>query len=173
MTELIHNPHAMSKAKEELEQIIGIGNPIEESDITRLPYLQAIVKETLRLHPSAPLLLPRKAKIDVKIRGYIVPKGAQVLINEWAMGRNPNIWDNPNLFSPERFLGSEINFKGQNFQLTPFGSGRRMCPGMPLAIRMLHTMLGSLINCFDWKLQNGDREIGQPLRAIPFRVNKV
>jgi len=81
MAELIHNPHAMSKAKEELEEIIGIGNPIEESDITRLPYLQAIVKETLRLHPSAPLLLPRKAKIDVKIRGYIVPKGAQVLIN--------------------------------------------------------------------------------------------
>jgi len=172
MAELIHNPHAMSKAKEELEQIIGIGNTIEESDITRLPYLQAIVKETLRLHPSAPLLLPRKAKIDVTIQGYTIPQGAQVLINKWAMGRNPKIWDNPTLFSPERFLGSEINFKGHDFQLTPFGSGRRICPGMPLAIRMLHTMLGSLINSFDWKLENGDSDIGQPLRAIPVKVNK-
>ncbi|RHN74850.1 putative geraniol 8-hydroxylase [Medicago truncatula] len=173
MAELIHNPNAMSKLKEELQQIIGIGNPIDESDITRLPYLQAVVKETLRLHPSAPLLLPRKAKIDVKIKGYIIPQGAQILINEWAMGRNPNIWDNPTLFSPERFLGSEINFKGQHYQFIPFGSGRRICPGMPLAIRMLHTMLGSLINSFDWKLENGDRDIDQPLRAIPIRVNKV
>ncbi|CAK8571280.1 unnamed protein product [Lathyrus sativus] len=173
MAELVHNPHVMSKVKEELGQIIGIGNSIEESDISRLPYLQAVVKETLRLHPSAPLLLPRKARIDVKICGYTIPQGSQVLVNEWAMGRNPSIWDNPNTFFPERFLGSEINFKGQNFQLTPFGSGRRMCPGMPLAERMLHTMLGSMINSFDWKKKNGDRDIDQPLRAIPIRVNKM
>lgn len=176
MAELINNPHAMSKAKAELEQVIGKCNPIEESDIAKLPYLQAIIKETLRLHPSAPLLLPRKALIDVEIHGYTIPKGAQVLINEWAMGRNPNIWDNPNSFSPERFLGSEINFKGQNFQLTPFGGGRRICPGLPLAIRMLHMMLGSLINVFDWKLENGvkkgDMVMDQPLRAIPVRINK-
>ncbi|XP_013467818.2 geraniol 8-hydroxylase [Medicago truncatula] len=173
MAELVHNPHAMLKAKEELKQIIGIGNPIEESDITRLPYLQAVVKETLRMHPSAPLLLPKKARVDVKIHGYTIPQGAQVVINEWAIGRNPNIWDNPNSFLPERFLGSEINFNGQNFQLTPFGGGRRICPGMPLATKMIHMMLGSLINFFDWKLENGDRDINQPLRAIPVRVNKV
>ncbi|CAI8602341.1 unnamed protein product [Vicia faba] len=173
MAELIHNPHVMTKAKEELEQVIGIGNTIDESDITKLPYLQAIVKETLRLHPSAPLLLPRKARIDVKICGYTIPQGSQILVNEWAMGRNPSIWDNPNMFFPERFLGSEINFKGQYFQFTPFGGGRRMCPGMPLAIRMLHTMLGSLINSFDWKKENIDRDIDQPLRAIPIRVNKL
>ncbi|KAK2368218.1 geraniol 8-hydroxylase [Trifolium repens] len=173
MAELIYNPRVMSKAKEELEQIIGIGNTVQESDVPKLPYLQAIVKETLRLHPSAPLLLPRKAKVDVILQGYIIPKGAQVLINKWAMGRNPKIWDNPTLFSPERFLGSEINYKGHDFQLTPFGSGRRICPGMPLAIKMLHTMLGSLINFFDWKLENGDRDIDQPLRAIPVRVNKA
>ncbi|CAI8602335.1 unnamed protein product [Vicia faba] len=173
MAELIHNPRVMSKAKEELEHVIGIGNSIEESDITKLPYLQAVVKETLRLHPSAPLLLPRKAKIDVQIHGYTIPQDSQVLVNEWAMGRNPSIWDNPNMFFPERFLGSEINFKGQYFQFTPFGGGRRMCPGLPLAIRMLHTMLGSLINSFDWKKENGDRDIDQPLRAIPTRVNKV
>ncbi|TKY49241.1 Geraniol 8-hydroxylase [Spatholobus suberectus] len=175
MTELINNPDAMSKAKRELEQTIGIGNPVEESDITKLTYLHAIVKETLRMHPSAPLLLPRKAKIDVEINGYTIPQGAQILINEWAIGRNPSIWDNPSLFSPERFLGSEIDVKGRHSQLTPFGGGRRICPGLPLAMKMLHLMLGSLINTFDWKLENDvnpDIDMGQSLRAIPFRINK-
>lgn len=87
MSELLHNPEVMSKAKKELEQTIGLGNPIEESDIARLPYLQAVIKESLRLHPPAPLLLPRKSRVDVEIRGYTIPKGAQVLINEWAIGR--------------------------------------------------------------------------------------
>ncbi|XP_027367110.1 geraniol 8-hydroxylase-like [Abrus precatorius] len=175
MTELIHNPEAMAKAKKELEETVGIGNPVEESDIGRLPYLQAVIKESLRLHPPAPLLLPRRAKIDVQVCGYTIPKGSQVLINEWAIGRNPNIWDNAHVFSPERFLGSDIDVKGHNFQLTPFGSGRRICPGSPLAIRMLHLMLGSLINSFDWKLENNlhpkDMHLDQPLRAIPLLVN--
>ena len=107
MAELINNPDTMSKAKRELEQTIGIGNPIEESDIARLPYLRAIIKETLRMHPGAPLLLPRKANVDVEINGYTIPQGAQIVINEWANGRNPSKWENPNSFSPERFLGSE------------------------------------------------------------------
>ncbi|XP_020203433.1 geraniol 8-hydroxylase [Cajanus cajan] len=175
MAELINNPNAMSKAKRELEQSIGIGNPIEESDVTRLPYLCAIIKETLRLHPAAPLLLPRKGNIDVEINGYTIPQGAQIFINVWAIGRDPSIWDNPNSFSPERFLGSEIDVKGRHSQLTPFGGGRRICPGLPLAMRMLHLMLGSLINGFDWKFENDvnpDIDMGQPLRAIPFRINK-
>ncbi|KAK7268452.1 hypothetical protein RIF29_21150 [Crotalaria pallida] len=175
MTEVLHNPRVMAKAKMELEQTIGIGNPIEESDVARLPYLQAIIKETLRMYPPAPLLLPRKAKVDVEISGYTIPQGARVLINEWAIGRNPSIWENANSFSPERFLGSTIDVKGHNFQLTPFGSGRRICPGSPLAIRMLHSMLGSLINTFDWKLENNldpkDMDLDQPLRAIPFKIN--
>ncbi|MED6135229.1 hypothetical protein PIB30_044353 [Stylosanthes scabra] len=174
MTELLHNPKVMSKAKQELEQIIGKGNPIEESDVVKLPYLQAIIKETLRLHPPAPLLLPRKAKIDVEISGYTIPKGARVLINAWAMGRNPNIWEDAHLFLPERFLGSNIDVKGRDFELTPFGSGRRICPGSPLAIRMMHVMLGSLVNSFDWKLENNikhdDMDLDQPLRAIPVEL---
>ncbi|KAK7268453.1 hypothetical protein RIF29_21151 [Crotalaria pallida] len=175
MTEVLHNPGVMAKAKKELEQIIGKGNPIEESDVARLPYLQAIIKETLRMYPPAPLLLPRKAKVDVEIFGYTVPKGARVLINEWAIGRNPSIWENANSFLPERFLGSTIDIKGQNFLLTPFGSGRRICPGFPLAIKMLHSMLGSLINSFDWKLENDmnpkDMDLDRPLRAIPIKIN--
>ncbi|KAK7272605.1 hypothetical protein RJT34_29314 [Clitoria ternatea] len=176
MTELIHNPDKMSKAKIELAETIGIGNPMMESDITRLPYLQAIVKETLRLHPSAPLLLPRKAKIEMEINGYIVPQGAQVLINAWATGRDPSMWENPNLFSPERFLGSKIDVKGRHFHLIPFGGGRRICPGLPLAMRMLHLILGSFINIFDWELENTvqladlNREVA--LRLIPIKINK-
>ncbi|TKY51708.1 Geraniol 8-hydroxylase [Spatholobus suberectus] len=175
MTELMHSPEAMSKAKKELAETIGTGNPVEESDVGRLPYLQAVIKESLRMHPPAPLLLPRRAKTDVEVCGYTVPQGAQVLINEWAIGRNPQIWDNAHVFSPERFLDSDIDVKGRNFKLTPFGSGRRICPGSPLAVRMLHLMLGSLINSFDWKLENNmdpkDMDLDQSLRAIPVIIN--
>ncbi|KAL6193131.1 hypothetical protein ACLB2K_034215 [Fragaria x ananassa] len=186
MTELLHNPKSLSKAQEELDQTIGKGKSIEESDIARLPYLQAIVKETFRLRPVAPLLLPRKAETDVEIGGYIVPKGAQVLVNIWAIGRDPSIWDNPNSFMPERFLGLEnqIDVMGKNFELLPFGGGRRICPGLPLAMRMLHLMLGSLINCFDWKLEDGvvpetmnlegkfsiSLQMAQPLKAVPKEI---
>ncbi|XP_062110628.1 geraniol 8-hydroxylase-like [Humulus lupulus] len=181
MTELLKNPEAMSKAQVELKQVIGKGNQVKESDITRLPYLQAIIKETFRLHPPVPLLLPRRAEIDVEVCGYVVPKGAQVLVNVWAVSRDPNIWDNPNEFIPERFLESNIDVKGRHFELTPFGGGRRICPGLPLAIRMVHLMLGSLIHSFDWKLEDGvdletlnmDEKFGltlqkaRPLRALP------
>ena len=184
MAELLYNPEVLSKAKAELEQIIGKGNAVVESDIDRLPYLQAIVKETFRLHPPVPLLLPRKAGADVEIQGFVVPKGAQVLVNIWAIGRDASIWENPNSFKPERFMGSEIDVKGRNFELIPFGAGRRICPGLPLALRMLHLMLGSLIHTFDWKVEGGfkTKEIyfeekfgltlqkAKPLRAIPIMV---
>ncbi|MED6218052.1 hypothetical protein PIB30_023433 [Stylosanthes scabra] len=188
MAELIHNPDIMSKAKKEVEEAVGIGNPVTESDIATLPYLQAIIKETLRLHPPAPLLLPRKAnKVSVQlINGYTIPKGAHIMINEFAIGRDEESWENPTLFSPERFMvGTKVDIKGKNFQLTPFGSGRRICPGLPLAMRMLHLMLGSLINTFDWKLENGmkPKEMNMedviegnalrkkdPLRVIPLKI---
>ncbi|CAN6676355.1 unnamed protein product [Malus baccata var. baccata] len=182
MAELLRNPEKLSQAQAELKQIIGKGKPVEESHIARLPYLQAIIKETFRLHPVVPFLLPRKAEIDVEICGYIVPKGAQVLVNAWAIGRDPNIWDDPNSFMPERFLDSEIDVLGGNFELIPFGGGKRICPGLPLAMRMLNLMLGSLINSFDdWKLEDGvvpetlnmEEKFGitlakaQPLIAVP------
>ncbi|CAI0409404.1 unnamed protein product [Linum tenue] len=131
MTELLCNPDKLAIAKKEL------------------------VKETFRLHPAAPLLLPRKAGVDVEICGFTVPQGAEILVNVWAIGRDPMTWDNPNSFMPERFLGSKVDAKGNNFELLPFGAGRRICPGMPLALRMLHMMLGSLIHWFEWKLPDG------------------
>ncbi|CAI0409413.1 unnamed protein product, partial [Linum tenue] len=155
MTELLRSPSTLAKLKEELDQTIGKGNHLQESDISRLPYLQAILKETFRLHPATPFLLPRKAKEDVEICGFIVPKGARILVNVWAIGRDPMTWDDPNLFLPERFLGSEVDAKGNNFELIPFGAGRRICPGLPLALRMLHMILGSLIHWFEWKLPDG------------------
>ncbi|KAL5541021.1 hypothetical protein UlMin_042594 [Ulmus minor] len=181
MAELLRNPEILSKARAELEQIIGRGNPVEESDIARLPYLQAIVKEAFRLHPVFPLLLPRRAEADVEIAGFTVPKGVQIFINVWAIGRDPNTWDDPNSFKPERFLGSELDVKGRNFELLPFGGGRRICPGLPLVMRILHLVLGTFIHSFDWKLENGIKpeevdmedkfgltlEMAHPLRALP------
>lgn len=155
MAELLRNPEKMKKAQAELNSVIGKNNPIEENNILRLPYLQAIVKETYRLHPPGPLLVPRKANTDVNIFDYVIPKDAQVLVNVWAIGRDPDSWENPNSFIPERFLGSEIDVKGHDFELIPFGSGRRICPGLPLASRMIHLMLGSLIHRFDWKFEEG------------------
>lgn len=186
MAELIHNPTIMSKVEKELQQVVGKGIPVEETDITSLPYLHAVIKETFRLHPPVPLLLPRKAEVDVEISGYTIPKDAQLFINAWVIGRDPTKWENPTVFSPERFLDSEIDVKGHHFELIPFGSGRRICPGLPLAIRMLPLMLGSLINCFNWKLEDGIKlddldkedeygitmEKSQPVRVVPIKLTK-
>ncbi|XP_057977359.1 geraniol 8-hydroxylase-like [Malania oleifera] len=183
IAELLHNPHALSKVQAELRQTIEKGKPMEEVDIARLPYLQAIVKETFRLHPPASLL-PHKAKIDANICGFHIPEGAQVLVNVWAIGRDPETWARPNSFEPERFLGLDMDVKGRSFELIPFGAGRRICPGLPLGTRMLHLMLGSLLYAFDWKLAEGialedmtmeDKfgftlQMAQPVRVVPINV---
>ena len=154
MAMLLKNPEKMTKARVKLEEVLGKARRIQELDISKFLYLQAIVKETLRLHPSAPFLLPRKAMIDIEICGFIVPKNAQILINLWAMGRDFIIWPNSNLFLPERFLKHAIEFKGQDFELIPFGAGRRICPRLPLANRMVPLILASLVHHFAWKLPN-------------------
>ncbi|KAK6932588.1 Cytochrome P450, partial [Dillenia turbinata] len=155
MAEILRNPITLSKVQAELEHVIGKGNLFQESDIANLPYLQATVKETLRLHPPAPFLIPRTVEKDEEIRGLLVPKKAHVLVNVWAISRDPSIWDNPDSFVPERFLDADIEFRGRNFEFIPFGAGRRICPGLPLAIRMAHLMLGSLLHTFKWKLEDG------------------
>ncbi|XP_059456426.1 geraniol 8-hydroxylase-like [Corylus avellana] len=183
MAELLRNPEKMAKARKELEDVLGKDEHVQESDISKLPYLQAIVKETLRLHPPAPFLGPHKAEIDKEVCGFTVPKNAQILVNVWAMGRDSSIWPNPDLFVPERFLEKDINFKGGDFELIPFGAGRRICPGLPLANRMVHLMLASLVHYFNWNLAdelkakdlNMSETFGitlhkaEPLRAIPIR----
>ncbi|KAI7739878.1 hypothetical protein M8C21_031182, partial [Ambrosia artemisiifolia] len=152
MTELLRNPYVMAKSKEELEQVIGKGKSIKDHDLIKLPYLSCIVKETLRLHPPAPLLIPRNVENQVNLFGYIIPKGTQVLVNAWAIGKDPSIWEDSKEFKPERFLTSQIDVRGHHFELIPFGAGRRTCPGWPLALRTIPIILGSLINNFDWNL---------------------
>jgi cytochrome P450 len=160
MVELLQNPNAMAKAQEELSRVLGSVKNIEESDIGQLPYLQAVVKETFRLHPAAPLLLPRDTHVDTKIMGHTIPKCSRVFVNVWAMGRDTEVWPEYEKFMRERFLGRMVDLRGVDFDLIPFGGGRRICPGIPLAIRMVHLVLRSLLNQFKWTLpdemeQNG------------------
>nr|AKH61578.1 CYP76AD2/P450 tyrosinase fusion protein [Expression vector pWCD2106] len=181
MAELIRNPKMMEKAQQEIHEVLGKDRQIQESDIIKLPYLQALIKETLRLHPPTVFLLPRKADMDVELYGYVVPKDAQILVNLWAIGRDSQVWEKPNVFLPERFLGSDVDVKGRDFGLLPFGAGKRICPGMNLAIRMLTLMLATLLQFFNWKLEDGmnpqdldmDEKFGialqknKPLEIIP------
>ncbi|KAL3517036.1 hypothetical protein ACH5RR_023938 [Cinchona calisaya] len=184
MAELLRSPEKLSKARAELKEVIGEREIVQESDIPKLPYLQSVIKETFRLHPPGPLLVPHKANDDVEINGYMVPKNTHVLINVWASGRDSETWSNPEVFEPERFLQSEIDVRGQHFELIPFGAGRRICPGLPLAYRMVHLMLASVIHNIEWKLEEGlkpedldmDEKFGLsvqkalPLQAIPVKL---
>ncbi|XP_076941159.1 cytochrome P450 76T24-like [Bidens hawaiensis] len=157
MTELIRNPKKIETARLELMKHMHNNRTLNEHDIPQLPYLQAVIKETFRLHPPGPFLVPHQAIHDVEVEGFIVPKGAQILCNVWAIGRDPNVWSNPNVFMPERFLEANIDYRGQDFELIPFGAGRRSCPGLNLARREVHTILASLIHNFDWKLAGNMR----------------
>ncbi|WMV18396.1 hypothetical protein MTR67_011781 [Solanum verrucosum] len=152
MSEVMKTPEVMKKAQTELKQVIGKGKLIEEKDVPLLPYLQCIVKETMRLHPPGPLFL-RTAKQNVELCGYFILKGSLVLIHVWLMAHDPIIWEDPLVFKPERFWGSEFEVSSQDFELIPFGAGRRICPGLPLAMRTVPAILGSLLNSFDWKVE--------------------
>ncbi|XP_076951876.1 cytochrome P450 76T24-like [Bidens hawaiensis] len=158
MTELIRNPKKLETARIELmKHMHNNDKTLNEHNIPQLPYLQAIIKETLRLHPPGPFLVPHQATHDVEVEGFIVPKDAQILCNVWAIGRDPKVWSNANVFMPERFLEAKTDYRGQDFELIPFGAGRRSCPGLNLARRELHTILVSLIYNFDWKLEGNMR----------------
>ncbi|RLM62216.1 cytochrome P450 71A1-like isoform X2 [Panicum miliaceum] len=147
---LLRKPAVFAKATKELDRVVGHGRWPTEKDMPQLPYLDAIVKETTRLHPIAPLLTPRIAREDAAVGGYDVPKGARVLVNVWAIGRDPALWD-----APERFLGRKMDVKGQDFELPPFGSGRRMCPGYGLGLKEIQLSLANLLHGFSWSLPEG------------------
>ena len=158
MCEILSNPHIAWKLRDELNAVVGREGHVTESHIPRLPYLRAIVKETLRMHPTAPLLMPHMS-LDVcqDVGGYSIPKGTRLFINAWAIGRDPTAWkDEPYKFIPERFLSdaySSIDVKGHHFELLPFGSGRRVCPGMNLALPIVEITLANLVYAFDdWKV---------------------
>lgn len=148
MSLLLNNPSVLKKAQYEIDNYVGQDRCIEESDMVNLPYLDCIIKETFRMYPAGPLL-PHESSKDCIVRGYQVPSGTMLLVNAWGIHNDPNIWEDPETFNPERFEG--VKGYGDGFKLMPFGIGRRSCPGENMAVRMVGLTLGSLIQCFEWE----------------------
>ncbi|KAF8779230.1 hypothetical protein HU200_002908 [Digitaria exilis] len=155
MAELMRNPDIMSKAQAEVRRVFMGQMKVTEERLSELSYLQLIIKETLRLHVPGPLLIPRECQQQCQVLGYDVPKGAMVLVNAWAICRNPDHWDEPDTFNPERFLGDTRDFKGNDFDFIPFGAGRRICPGMVFGLANIELCLANLLFHFDWSLPEG------------------
>ncbi|CAN1776773.1 Xanthotoxin 5-hydroxylase CYP82C4 [Linum perenne] len=157
---LLNSPSVLKRAQEEIDVQVGHHRKVNESDIKNLTYIQAIVKETLRLYPVAPLSGPREALEDCTVGGYHVPKGTRVIINAWKIQRDPKVWPNPLEFQPERFLTAthgHIDVKGQNFELLPFGSGRRVCPGASLSMQTLNLTIARLLQAFHLQKPGGQQ----------------
>ncbi|XP_010554157.1 PREDICTED: cytochrome P450 71B23-like [Tarenaya hassleriana] len=183
MTELARNPRAMRKAQEEIRNCIGKKETITEDDLDRIHYLKLVIKETLRLHPAAPLLLPRLTTGPVQIQGYDIPPRTWLQVNAYAIARDPENWENPDEFIPERFIDRPADYRGQHFELLPFGSGRRTCPGISMAIATVELALLNLLYFFDWELpdwmtekdidieETGKLTTGkkEPLKLVPVR----
>ncbi|KAK6238685.1 hypothetical protein QUC31_004154 [Theobroma cacao] len=157
MSELIKNPKMMDKAQAEVRNVLKGKKKIKEKDIEEVNYLKLVIKETLRFHPPAPLLLPREARERCEINGYEIAIKTRVIVNAWAIGRDPEYWNNPECFEPARFHNSSFDFKGANFEFIPFGAGRRMCPGISFGIANIELPLALLLYQFNWKLPNGLR----------------
>ncbi|GLT40269.1 hypothetical protein SLA2020_144180 [Shorea laevis] len=158
MTEILRHTNVMKQLQKEVREIAGEKSVIKEKDLEKMHYLKAVIKETLRLHPPIPLIVPRESAQDVEVLGYNIAAGTRVIVNAWAIGRDPMSWEQPEEFIPERFLNSSIDFKGHDFQLIPFGSGRRGCPGILFAITINELFLANLVHKFDWTLPGGAKE---------------
>lgn len=152
MTELLMNPHIMEKAQTEVRSVLRERRVVAESDLHQLQYMKAVIKEIFRLHPAVPVLVPRESMEDIILEGYKIPAKTRIFVNAWAIGRNPESWEDPTAFKPERFLESNIDYKGQDFELIPFGAGRRGCPAITFAIAVVELALAQLLYSFDWEL---------------------
>ncbi|KAF3498753.1 hypothetical protein DY000_02057778 [Brassica cretica] len=156
MTELVRNPRVLKKAQENIRTTLGAKRErINEDDLGKVEYLNLIIKETFRLHPPLPFIVPRETMSHIKINGYDIPPKTQIQVNVWTIGRDPKRWTDPEDFIPERFANSSVDFRGQHFELLPFGSGRRMCPAMPMGAATVELGLMNLLYFFDWGLPNG------------------
>lgn len=167
LAEIINHPSVLKKLREEMIGVVGLHRLIHDSDIPKLPYLQAVVKESLRLHPPTPLIL-RKCTRGCQIGGYDVIPDSRIIINVYAIMRDPGTWKIPKEFIPERFLESPttnnellVDMKGKNLHYFPFGSGSSACPGANLAISTIQMVIGTLVHCFDFEAKGGvDMEEG-------------
>ncbi|CAL4987750.1 unnamed protein product [Urochloa decumbens] len=184
MAELVANPRVMTKLQDEIARAAAdYRQPviISESHLNKMGYLKAVLKEVLRLHPPAPLLVPHESTAPAAVQGYEIPAGTALFINAWAIGRDPVAWDVPGEFRPERFVGggaATVDFKGTDYQLIPFGAGRRICPGISFAMSAVEVALVGLLQHFDWELPAGmrlaDLDMGEaPGLVAPLRVPLV
>ncbi|PKA62465.1 Cytochrome P450 71A25 [Apostasia shenzhenica] len=158
MAELIWHPSLMKDVQDEIRSIVGSKEIITEEDINKLTLLKVVIKETLRLHIPGPLLVPRVASQSTQIHGYNIPKGTRVIINAWAIAKDPKHWDRPEEFWPQRFTNSNIDFRGQSFELIPFGAGRRLCPGISFGVALMECALANLLYHFNWEVPEEMRE---------------
>ncbi|CAN6363721.1 unnamed protein product [Urochloa humidicola] len=159
MAELMRNPQTMAKLQAELRGSVAKGNKelvVTEQDLSGLSYLKAVMKESMRLHAPGPLLIPHFSMADLDVEGYTVPSGTRVIVNAWALGRDPNCWESAEEFVPERFMEGGVDaasgFQGNDFRFLPFGSGRRMCPGINFTVATFEIILANLVYHFNWEL---------------------
>ncbi|KAI3717809.1 hypothetical protein L1987_69658 [Smallanthus sonchifolius] len=156
IAELLRHPQAMKELQQEALKTGQGRSMIVEEELEKMPYLKAVLKETLRLYPPLPLLVPHESTQDVKVLGYDIPSGTQVIVNAWAIGRDPSKWEGPEEFRPERFLNNSIDYKGLHFELIPFGAGRRGCPGIQFAMIINELVLANLVYKFDLEMVGDD-----------------
>jgi cytochrome P450 len=161
MAELINNPMVMKRLQAEIRSAFHGKKTITEADLhgSELKYLKFVIKETLRLHPPGPILVPRESIEACEINGYTIPAKTRVIVNSWAISRDPRYWEDAEEFKPERFEGACIDFFGNNYEYTPFGSGRRMCPGYNYGLASIELTLAQLVHSFDWSLPSGVGEV--------------
>ncbi|PKA52347.1 Flavonoid 3'-monooxygenase [Apostasia shenzhenica] len=162
MTELLRHPHVLRKAQAELDAVVGRRRLVRESDLPRLAYLRCVVRETFRLHPAGPFLIPHESLRPARLMGFSLPAGTRVFINTHALGRNHHLWGAAGVedFRPERHekgAGRVEISHGDDFVILPFGAGRRRCPGAPLGVVMVLLALATLLQGFDWSPADGRR----------------
>lgn len=155
MTELLRHPIVMQKLQGEVRNVVRDRTHISEEDLSNMHYLKAVIKETFRLHPPITILAPRESTQNTKVMGYDIAAGTQVMVNAWAIARDPSYWDQPEEFQPERFLNSSIDVKGHDFQLLPFGAGRRACPGLTFSMVVVELVIANLVHQFNWAIPKG------------------
>lgn len=154
LAEVIKNPIVLKKLQKELGEVVGMDLMVEESHLPSLRYLDHVVKESMRIHPVGPLLIHESIQ-DCQVDEFDIPKKTRVLINVWAIGRDPEAWPDSERFWPERFVESNVDLRGRDYQLIPFGTGRRGCPGLQLGLTTVQLVVAQLVHCFDWELPNG------------------
>lgn len=181
MTEILRNPSIKARAQSELDHVIGRNRTVREDDMPKLPYLGAIVAESLRLHPPGPMLMPRETTENCKIAGYDIPANTQVFVNIWACGRDPENWATPLEFNPDRFLpgsGVDPDYRGHDFRLIPFGAGRRICPAINLSLVIIQNVIATLLHSFEWTVNGTELDLSEMVaisapKAVPLSATAL